>query len=738
MAFISVLNPLLLWGGLAIASPIIIHLLSRRRFQELSWAAMDFLLKADRENRRRIRLEHLLLLILRCLLILLLVGMLARPVFDPSGLGVAGLRVGRREHVVLLDNSPSMGARENNRSLFDVARGELTTFLRNLAERRPQDSITLLLTSSPDRPIVRGASLSEIPTVVRRIEQLEVSRLSARMDDALLALEEELEATEGNLNHSVLIVSDFRTRDWLASTDGSEEEGPLAQLRDMCAQRTETTWRLADISGEMQRNVAVTAIDPPRGAVAMHVPGRFQVTVKNLGLVDVDDVEVVFSAGGTRPMRARIDTLAPGEEKTLPFSFTFQNTGPEKVQAEIGRDALAADNTRFFAAEVTEGARVLLVDGDPAARDFEAETFFLRRALSPPGQRRSGYVVDVISDSQLGDGDLDTYGMVVLANVFRVTTEQARLLRNYADAGGGLAMFLGDQIDTSAYNALHTSHPNLFPLTLQQIEGDPEEEEWERLEPVASNHPLLRVFSGDNNPLLARLKFFRWWGASIPENVASEVSLLARINDIDRSPTIVQSSVGDGRVMVFTFPADAEWSTWVGNPSYVVTMQEMARHVLRRMGGERQIVVGESIREAIDPSEFTLQAQLIRPDGESGGVLQAAPGEGENRMVFEYPETDDVGFYRLEREDRQGSPVPVMFAANILPSEGALEHLADEEFDELADAPNIAVSRDSISAGAGGAGNRIELWRPLLLAFVMVLAGEQLLGWYFGRRRQFR
>ena len=79
-----------------------------------------------------------------------------------------------------------------------------------------------------------------------------------------------------------------------------------------------------------------------------------------------------------------------------------------------------------------------------------------------------------------------------------------------------------------------------------------------------------------------------------------------------------------------------------------------------------------------------------------------------------------------------------MFAANILPSEGALEHLADEEFDELADAPNIAVSRDSISAGAGGAGNRIELWRPLLLAFVMVLAGEQLLGWYFGRRRQFR
>ena len=58
----SFTNPFLL-GGLALASlPIIIHLLNRRRFKQLDWAAMEFLLKAAVRNRKRVRLENLLLL----------------------------------------------------------------------------------------------------------------------------------------------------------------------------------------------------------------------------------------------------------------------------------------------------------------------------------------------------------------------------------------------------------------------------------------------------------------------------------------------------------------------------------------------------------------------------------------------------------------------------------------------------------------------------------------------------
>ena len=65
-------------GLLAISLPILIHLLNKRKFQIVDWAAMDFLLDADKKNRRRIRLENLILLLLRCLAVLL-IGLLAGP-----------------------------------------------------------------------------------------------------------------------------------------------------------------------------------------------------------------------------------------------------------------------------------------------------------------------------------------------------------------------------------------------------------------------------------------------------------------------------------------------------------------------------------------------------------------------------------------------------------------------------------------------------------------------------------
>src|SRR6059058_5857406 len=57
----------------AASVPIIIHLLNRNRYRVVTWAAMRFLLAAQRKNTRRMRLEQLILLVVRTLLVLLLV-----------------------------------------------------------------------------------------------------------------------------------------------------------------------------------------------------------------------------------------------------------------------------------------------------------------------------------------------------------------------------------------------------------------------------------------------------------------------------------------------------------------------------------------------------------------------------------------------------------------------------------------------------------------------------------------
>src|SRR6516165_7095754 len=105
----SFLSPLLIWGTLLGAIPLIIHLLNRRRFRRVEWAPMHYLRLTIQRNRRRIQLEELLLLLLRIALPVLLFLYLARPVLNPTGLERWLGTGGRSSQVVLVDDSLSMG-----------------------------------------------------------------------------------------------------------------------------------------------------------------------------------------------------------------------------------------------------------------------------------------------------------------------------------------------------------------------------------------------------------------------------------------------------------------------------------------------------------------------------------------------------------------------------------------------------------------------------------------------------
>src|SRR5579864_7940348 len=90
-------------GGALISLPIIIHLINRMRFKRVRWAAMEFLLKSQKRNRRRLIIEQLILLALRCLLVLLAVLLVSRYL----GFSFAMFEQ-NTVHVVLLDNTLSM------------------------------------------------------------------------------------------------------------------------------------------------------------------------------------------------------------------------------------------------------------------------------------------------------------------------------------------------------------------------------------------------------------------------------------------------------------------------------------------------------------------------------------------------------------------------------------------------------------------------------------------------------
>lgn len=76
------LNPLMLWGSLAVAIPIALHFWHQKKGQLLNWAATQWLTEKDLQQSKGIRLDNTLLLIIRCLLLILLVILLSKPILN--------------------------------------------------------------------------------------------------------------------------------------------------------------------------------------------------------------------------------------------------------------------------------------------------------------------------------------------------------------------------------------------------------------------------------------------------------------------------------------------------------------------------------------------------------------------------------------------------------------------------------------------------------------------------------
>ncbi len=72
------LQPILLWGLLGLSVPILIHLWNGKKGKLVAWAAMHWLQEQDNQSSKSIRIDQILILILRMLLILLLVFLLAQ------------------------------------------------------------------------------------------------------------------------------------------------------------------------------------------------------------------------------------------------------------------------------------------------------------------------------------------------------------------------------------------------------------------------------------------------------------------------------------------------------------------------------------------------------------------------------------------------------------------------------------------------------------------------------------
>lgn len=174
------LYPMALLGLAAAAIPALLHLFERRTAPEADFPPLRYLSEAERQSARRLKLQHLLLLLLRTALITIVVMAAARPVVSVRASGAHEPTA----LAVILDNSLSSGAVLDGRPVLDRLRGAAR---RSLAAAGSRDRLWLVLADGVARRGSAPALLAIVDSVTPSPQRLDVTaalRLATRIVEA--------------------------------------------------------------------------------------------------------------------------------------------------------------------------------------------------------------------------------------------------------------------------------------------------------------------------------------------------------------------------------------------------------------------------------------------------------------------------------------------------------------------------------------------------------------------------
>lgn len=778
-------------GALAVASPVIIHLLNKRQFKIVNWAAMDFLLDANKKNRRRVQLENLIVLLLRCLAMLLLGLLLARP-FLPSNLAEWLQNTKQFERIVLLDDSPSMQSQETASSAWDAAVEGLRELTREMANSTTNDSLTLVLTSRPNDPLMVAQDVTPetLESVLLELSGLQPADLPADYTAALAYVDQYMRNANPGLNRVVYLMTDQRARDWVDGSAGEDAEAPAGRLRELS--KLAAGCFVVDLEVENQENLAVVDVRQERQLVSGAV-ARFEVDICNWGTQQARNVTVQFRVGQSQPMQETVAQLAPGETSTVVFQHVFQQSstipglnnltaadGEErsqlhqwdsKIEVQLDRenlklDRLPEDSEYFYVGRVLDRIPVLLVDGDPSTLPVRSETY----ALLPLANPETGIAADVISPVEFETTALSRYRVIYLCNVDQVSQDRADAIQQWVRAGGNLVLMPGNRVQATRFNdTFYRDGKGVSPVALTEIDGDPTRQTSVSFEVDPQPHPFLQKLIDIDSGIFSRTNVFSWWKSQLPENIdVTRTVTPMRLADQDQSPALIDHRFGNGRVVYLAVAADADWTDWPSSPTFIVVMFDMIREMVDRVIQIPVVQVGQPLLASVDIGQYRPAVRLQGPNQqqwettavpavtrkdtddettEQENSLEEAAAEPtppteerptETSTVFyeaEFESLPERGFYELALQPTDSEdPQQRWYACNLVADEGDLKLVETDLLrqwvgDRVEWVPLSLVSQQSVNVA------RDEFWFQVLLFLLVALGLEQTLACWFGTRR---
>ena len=741
------LNPAFVLPGAALVLlPILIHILSRLRYRQIRFAAMEFLLESEELNRRRLILEQLLQLLLRILIVLLIVFLISRLILAPGGLSM--LRGASVHHVVILDDSLSMRERSGDERIFATALSTLEAMLAEGSRLSSAARVTILTTTSPRRPIISDRILDGafVQEFLPRLRNLTCSQKAATPLAAINAARDILAADPG-VAPRLHLLTDFRRSDW------ENQPEIVAAFKALDGINAEVD--LVRVTQDARPNLSLSGLTADSLAVAAGVPVRLTLKVHNHGSTAVSGRRcTVYLNGFLQPAKVLLPDLEPGTEIEVSHDLSFEQVGLQQIELRLDEDALPEDNRRLLAIDVTESRRVLVLDDSGPQEDAS----YIAAALASDSAL-TGLTVDVRLSRGLTSSELNTYDCVYLLNIRELPADQVLLLAAYVRSGGGLIWIPDDQANVASFSeTLRQPAQRLFPVPLAVVRDAAQEASLalqDDAEPFVGAsfepHPVFAVYNQPDSPFPETLRVQRWftlasdWPVDDVER-NDGVRTLMRLSTGD--PVAFEHSLGDGKILTFLTGAGRRWSNWPmapASPGFVVMHLLIHRYLQKPADRILTQELTEPLQLRWSPEEYTDALELQLPEAgpdeeplaETFVRLQAAldeptdvPNVSDDSAAAErvtaasqqysivVTQAERPGLYRLRRFRTEGAAEDLTVVINVPASESALALADPQTLTQGEETQHVRVLEADAAAALAGADSGREI-RWILIGLLL-------------------
>ncbi|MCB1052306.1 MAG: BatA domain-containing protein [Acidobacteria bacterium] len=569
---LTLLAPLALLGGLAIAIPLYLHLRHKPRAIPLQFGALQFLLKAQKKRKRRFKLEQFFLLLMRCLFVLALALIFAQP-FKEMILG-ADDNIGNKPLVMILDNSASMLANNGADSFWDQAKAQV----RAILDKRGNTPTLLLISSQPER-LVSMRSADEILAALPGLKvDLRRSSLDRAYQEALNIIQQ-----EGWGSARIHILSDGVISAWdqVPSEPASGVEVVTSTFLD----------------ADKFSNFGIERVDQIESAESLDLEVRL---INGGGVGTTFNVDIKPEKDS--PIQHRVN-LESHETVSHRFALPAHSAGP--VLVSLQEDNFPIDNQVTFIPGSLQAPRIVIVDGDTNPVAQRSESFFVANAL----QLQFGKEVLVITPAGLNADLLSKTDVLLMLNVEVPPTEW---LADYLQKGKGLFISTGNRFSSEAWNAF------LQPFDLQFWEWVNQPE---LVELKQADHPLLQgVGVSDWEMYLSEFQVFSHQLISLGRSQYKAVFTYS-----DSAPALVCGDTGPGRIAIWPSAMDLEGSNVPIAVGFIPLMRQIVNYLSFRetKNSVESLLVDDVIAQGL---EDKLVLKHVNPDFRNLDVQGILPG----------------------------------------------------------------------------------------------------------------